>query len=111
MHPDVSRRLTHVVAAIDAIESFIVGVDHHTYATSLLLRSAVERQFEIIGEALNIASRLDHTLEDAIPELQDAIGLRHRIIHGYEVVDDHIIWVAATRDLPALRAQIVAVLG
>ncbi len=111
MNPEVRVRLGHVLQAIDAIEEFVAGLGFNQYLTSLIHRSAVERQFEIIGEALNTASRLDPRLENEIGDLRDIINLRHRVIHGYEVVDDSVIWATVQTNLPALREQVLAVLG
>ncbi|CAA9586505.1 MAG: Protein of unknown function DUF86, BT0167 group [uncultured Thermomicrobiales bacterium] len=105
MSPEVVERLGHALDSIDAIAGFIDRVDVLAYTDSRLHRRAVEREFEIIGEALSIAARLDQTLEGRIPDLRNAIKLRHRVIHGYETVDDTIVWTAAKEDLPRLRAQ------
>ena len=56
-----------------------------------MLRSAVERQFEIIGEALNQAEIEQPDLTMLIPDLRRIVGLRNRIIHGYDSVDDQLL--------------------
>ena len=71
-----------------------------------MLKSAVERQFEIIGEALNQLSRVDPELAASIPDLGRLVAFRNILIHGYAVVDDEIVWGAATNRLPALVAAI-----
>ncbi|MDQ3512312.1 MAG: DUF86 domain-containing protein [Chloroflexota bacterium] len=111
MSPEVVERLGHALESIDAIAGFLDRVDVLAYANSRIHRRAVEREFEIIGEALSIAARLDKSLEGRIPDLRNAINLRHRVIHGYETVDDAVVWTAAKDDLPRLRAQITEVLA
>ncbi|MBI3852538.1 MAG: DUF86 domain-containing protein [Verrucomicrobia bacterium] len=73
-----------------------------------MVRSAVERQFEIIGEALGKAGAADSSLAERIPELPRIVGLRHRLIHGYDTVDDEIIWDIVQSKIPPLAQQLEA---
>jgi uncharacterized protein with HEPN domain len=57
-------------------------------------QAALERKFEILGEALNRAEQSDPELADHLPELRRIIGMRNRIIHGYDAVDEEILWDA-----------------
>lgn len=111
MQPEVAERLGHVVESIDAIDAFVADITLEQYLASRMHRRAVEREFEIIGEALNIAARLDPTLTDHIAALRSIIGLRNRVIHGYETVDDTVLWATAHTNLPELRQQVLALLG
>jgi uncharacterized protein with HEPN domain len=72
------------------------------------LRSAVERQFEIVGEALNQTAMRDERPEQEISELRQVVGLRNRLIHGYDSVDDEIVWDAVQTKLPTLRIRVTA---
>lgn len=65
-----------------------------------MLRSAVERQFEIIGEALNQLSKVDAQLAMLIPDLGRIVAFRNILIHGYATVDDALVWQALTEDSP-----------
>ena len=105
------KRLHDALAACRAIASFTEGLDFSAYEASLLVRSAVERQLEIVGEALNIASDQDATLAERVPELRRIVGLRNRIIHGYDTVDDEIIWDIVQTKLAVLEAQLASLLG
>ena len=71
-----------------------------------MLRSAVERQFEIVGEALNSAVRADESVANSVPDIHLMIGLRNRIIHGYEKIDNQIIWTVAIEEVPTLIPQL-----
>ena len=73
------------------------------FRTDLLLRSAVERQFQIIGEALNQLARSHPGLAGQIPDLPRIIAFRNILVHGYAVVDDQIVWQAVQEHLPRLR--------
>lgn len=57
-------------------------MDLESYTASSVTRSAVERQLEIVGEALNKAAMRDDSLEQDLPELRQVVGLRNRSIHG-----------------------------
>jgi uncharacterized protein with HEPN domain len=57
-----------------------------------MLRRAVEREFEIIGEALNQLNKIDQNLPVSNKSL--IVGMRNRVIHGYDKVDDEIVWGA-----------------
>jgi uncharacterized protein with HEPN domain len=69
-------------------------------------RSAVERQFEILGEALAQLARLDATLAAKIPDLSEIVAFRNVLIHGYALIDRARVWRAVQDDLPALRAAL-----
>ena len=68
-----------------------------------MLRSAVERQFEIIGEALNQLSKVDPEVASRIPELRRIVAFRNILIHGYATVDDALVWQALVDKLPGLQ--------
>lgn len=86
------KLLTDAINACTAAEGFVAGLTFGQYESNLLLRSAVERQLEILGEALHRALKLEPELERDIPNVHRAIAVRNRIVHGYDVVDDEIVW-------------------
>lgn len=110
MNPRSIKRLEDATAACTRIGDFTQGHSLEQFLRSDLLRSAVERQLEIIGEALGIASREDPSVEDLIPELPRIVALRNRIIHGYDSVDPELVWDLAKTKAPALLAQLETVL-
>jgi uncharacterized protein with HEPN domain len=68
-----------------------------------MLRSAVERQFEIIGEVLNQLSKVDPGAAARIPELGRIVAFRNILIHGYAAVDDDLVWQVLVDKLPGLQ--------
>ncbi len=70
------------------------------YEQNLMLRSAAERQFEIIGEALHQAEADDPEVTEKLPELRRIVGMRNRIIHGYDSVDDELLWQTIQHNIP-----------
>ena len=75
-----------------------------------MLRAAVERQFEIIGEALLQLEKTAPDLARELPELSQAIAFRNILIHGYATIDDRTVWRAVQEGLPALRARLAELL-
>ena len=103
MQSDPRGYLWDIRDAADAINDFIKDVSLETYATSPLIHSAVERKFEIIGEALNQLSKVDPAFAGRIPEIERIIAFRNLLIHGYAVVDHGRVWDIAKKSLPELR--------
>lgn len=102
MRRDPRACLWNVRDAADAITSFTLGRS---------LRFAVERQFEIIGEALNQLRRVAPALAARIPELDRIIGFRNVLIHGYDDIDSAGVWRVVETDLPPLRDRVSGLLA
>ena len=75
-----------------------------------MLRSAVERQFEIVGEAMNHAEMEEPELSTLIPDLRRIVGMRNRIIHGYDSVDDELLWQTVQGYVPPLAERLAQLL-
>lgn len=88
----------------EAVASFTAAKTFTDYENDLLLRSAVERQLEILGEAFSRLDRLSPEYRGKYPALAQIIGMRNRIIHGYDSVDDAIVWDAVQNHLPPLMS-------
>lgn len=111
MARDPRALLADVLDAARAIERFRRGLDLDGFRTDELVRSGVERKLEVVGEALNRLSREDPELAAQIPDIARVIGFRNVLAHGYEIVDDEVVWDAITTDLPALTAMVEALLA
>jgi uncharacterized protein with HEPN domain len=106
-----SLKLLHdAVAAIEAAQLFMGHSSYTDYAANHQLRSAVERQLEILGEACAQLDKLNTGWREKIADLGLAIGLRNRIIHGYDEVDDAMVFETVQRDLPGLHRSILGYL-
>ena len=110
MRRDARAFLNDILDAADAIVGFLKGVDQADYADSDLLRSAVERKFEIIGEALNQLARLNPDLVAGVTDWRDIVAFRNILAHGYATIDQSLVWRAQEESLPILRAQAAALL-
>ena len=93
--------LLDMIEAAEAIGRFLNGKTFAQYQTDLLLRSAVERQLEVLGEA---ARRVSQHTRDRTPGIvwEKIIRTRHRISHDYDTLDHTIVWRIATEHVPAL---------
>lgn len=70
-----------------------------------MLRSAIERQFEIIGEALGQMVRSDPALAGRITECRRIIAFRNMLIHAYAQIDDQIVWDVLERKRPIVQRE------
>lgn len=100
------KLLVDALGAIGSAQEFVAGCSMAEYSADKMRRSAVERQLEILGEACSRLARLEPALIDSVVNLKLAIDLRNRIIHGYDSVDDEIVYLTVTDDLDALRADL-----
>ncbi len=74
------------------------------YESDVYLRSAVERQFIIIGEALNRLLKLEPQI--ALSDIRPIIAFRNVLVHGYDVISNPRVWDALDRNLPTLMAEV-----
>ena len=111
MQAEVAKRLIDALGATRRIQAFTAGQTFADFSSSELVRSAVERQFGIVGEALGKATAVDPSLELRNPELRKIVGLRNRLIHGYDGVDDEIVWDIVQSKLIPLAADLEVLLN
>jgi uncharacterized protein with HEPN domain len=110
MQRDARSWLWDAKNAAEAIQSFAAGLDADSYAASELVHSAVERKFEIIGEALNQLSKAEPALAGRIPELAQVVAFRNQLIHGYATVDHDRVWRVIITSLPTMQSTLAALL-
>ncbi|MDD9893855.1 MAG: DUF86 domain-containing protein [Gammaproteobacteria bacterium] len=102
MHPDAKALIWDALNAASHIDEFIHDLDFDAYAADAKTRSAVERQFEIIGEALNQLSKIAPEVAEKVPDLPNIVGFRNVLIHGYASIDDSEVWRVAQESLQPL---------
>ena len=111
MERDINTHLYDVMQSCQRIQTFTQGLDFQTYTSDDLIRSAVERQFIIIGEALNRIKRLDLTVYDRIRYADQIVGFRNILVHGYDVISDQLVWQVVQSHLPELAEDCQGLLG
>ncbi len=108
--PEICKYLFDVRQACRRLVEFTRGKSIEDYRGDALLRSGVERQFEIAGEAL---ARLRKVAPDVVARITDharIIAFRNVLIHGYAEVDDDVVWGILHANLPVLHRQVDALL-
>jgi uncharacterized protein with HEPN domain len=111
MHADARKLLWDAQRAAERIARFTAGKTFGDYQADDMLRSAVERQFEVIGEALNHLARVDPATAAGIPAHARIIAFRNVLIHGYASVDDRLVWGVVEGNLGPLRDRLAALLA
>ena len=110
MPPDSRKYLWDALRAAGFLNQFAANKTFSEYQDDVLLRSAVERQYEIVGESLNQLARVDAALAKGIPDLARIVAFRNILIHGYADIDDAIVWEVLTTKLPLLESALRALL-
>jgi uncharacterized protein with HEPN domain len=100
------KLLYDIKLSLDDIESYFEteSKTFENYQKNSLLKRAIERNLEIIGEAMNRILKEDPDFP--IDNARRIIGLRNQIIHGYDSVSDENIWAIISLHLPKLKAEI-----
>ncbi|MEQ8925583.1 MAG: DUF86 domain-containing protein [Fulvivirga sp.] len=110
MSEEIKKYLFDILTSIQSIEDFFQGnYDFTNYLKNKMLRRAVEREFEIIGEAMNRIDKKDSS--QFFSSKKQIIGMRNRVIHGYDGIDNEIIWGAIIKHLPILKLEVKKYLG
>ncbi len=109
MKIEIKKFLYDINESIDSIENYLDNKrDYTIYLSDKMLRRAIEREFEIIGEAMNNIDKIDSNI--SISYKYKIINLRNRVIHGYDKVDNEIIWGTIIRYLPILKEEVTNLL-
>ena len=106
MDNEIKVWLFDIYQAIKEIESFFAEkpMQFQDYIADIKTKRAVERDLEIIGEAVNRIVKEDKNFR--IENAQKIIGTRNRIIHGYDTISDDLIWSIVVNHLPKLKNEI-----
>lgn len=108
---EVLKYLFDIRTACDDLTLFTGGKTFQDYAADRMLQSAVERQFEIIGEALSQLLKVDPELGKSITDHRRIVAFRNRLIHGYANVDEETVWAIVEAMLPRLRIELAEVIA
>lgn len=108
MDERILKWLFDVKFSIEEIDSYFLGAekDFFKYRENLMLKRAVERNLEIIGEAVNRILTRDNSYNDKISNARAIVGLRNYVIHAYDSISDENIWSILIYHLPKLKNEI-----
>lgn len=106
MRLETRKYLYDVQRAIALLREFTTGKTFADYEREAMLRAAVERELEIIGEAVAQLARLDQPSAARISEYPRIIAFRNLLIHGYADVDDRLVWDVVETKLPVLSHEV-----
>lgn len=111
MRLETKKYLLDIQQAATLTSEFVSGRTLDDYLASAMLRAAVERQCEIIGEALARLAKIDEPVASRISEHRRIIAVRNILIHGYAELDHRLVWDVATTKVPTLNAEATALLA
>lgn len=106
MQPEAAKFLHDIAVACEQIFEFTNGTTFAEFQDDALRRSAVERQFITIGEALSQAIKVDPSVGVSISHTRQIIGFRNVLVHGYAVVADATVWGVIENQLTTLEEDI-----
>ncbi len=111
MDDTIKTWLYDILSSINEIESYFVDTPKlfEFYQNDLKTKRAVERNIEIIGEAMSRILKEDNHIE--ISNSRKIVDVRNRIIHGYDSVSDDVIWGIVIKNLPILQKEVEVLLG
>ena len=106
MHDEIITLLHDIREAASAILRFVKDRSFDDYTRDELLRSGVERKFEIVGEALNRIKTEQPGILEKIREYRNIVSFRNILAHGYDAIDDRIVWGIINEDLGNLLQDV-----
>ena len=111
MDNNIKTWLFDILSSINEIESYYVDTPKmfEIYQNDLRTKRAVERNIEIIGEAMSRILKEDSGIK--ISNSRKIVDVRNRIIHGYDSVSDDVVWGIVVKNLPVLQKEVEILLG
>ena len=108
---DITAYLCDIIDACDSIASILAGISLEKYVVTREKRSAVEREFIVIGEAVSMLAKFWPDRFRRLSDGRKVIGFRNILTHNYASVDHETVYETALQDVPKLRRECVEILG
>jgi uncharacterized protein with HEPN domain len=108
--PKDNERLLHMIEAIENIFEFIEGKSFEVYKNDKILKFAIIKNLEIVGEAAYLLTKDFKSSHNSV-EWDDIIGMRHILVHGYYQIKDEIVWATIETELTPLKKEILKFLS
>lgn len=110
MESEISKLLRDILTSIDAIDSYLEGKrNFEIYKSNRIIRRAIEREIEIIGEATRNLLKIYPDVP--ITAKRKIVDLRNIVVHAYDSLDDAAMWVIVVNHLPLLKSEVEALLN
>ncbi len=110
MPRDARAYLADIIESCDAIVLALTGLDLDAYKATRLVRSSVEREFIIIGEAASVLAQVAPEIFASITHARRIVDFRNQLTHEYSNVSDVLVWGIAERDVRVLHDECTALL-
>lgn len=110
MRPESRKLLVDILQACEDASSFVADIDQKRFLADRLRQAGIERQLEIMGEALNKLARQNAEVFGSIDQGHKIIGMRNVLAHGYDIVDHRILWSTVQFDVPKLLKEVQVLL-
>ena len=105
MNPEVFKYIGDILDSIDMINSHLTGIKSFSeYESNFMLIDAIERRLAIIGEGLWKLTKLNKAIQ--VTDQKKIIGLRHILVHDYDLIDDATIWKITQNNLDILKEEL-----
>jgi len=106
MQLEAKKYLFDMRRAAALVAEWTAGLSVEEYQQRAMVRAAVEREIQIVGEALARLTKLDPALAEHITDRRRIVAFRNILVHGYADVDDRLVWDVVATKLPTLRAEL-----
>jgi len=110
MTTEARKRLHDIRLAAGALCRFMDGKSVEDFKADEMLQAAVERKLAIIGEAFVHLSEEDAAIAGMFTDLRQIVGMRNRLVHGYDQLDLDVVWDVTLKHVPKLLAQVESIL-
>ena len=111
MRLEIKKYIFDILGAARDIKEYTNGIEYSCFIRNGMVQAAVERKFQIIGEALNRIKSLEESILNGISEHRRIIAFRNIIVHGYDAIDTEIVWDAIENHLPKLEEEVEQLLS
>lgn len=105
MNDEIRKNLQDILDSIAGIDQYIAEKrDFKEFERNRMMRKAIERELEIIGEATSRILKFQPNI--TITNARSIVNMRNKVIHAYDAVNNTIVWAIVTNHLPLLKAEI-----
>jgi uncharacterized protein with HEPN domain len=104
MQREIKKYLSDILNCITNIENFTGATEYSDYLNNMMLQQAIERNLEIIGEAMSCILKIDNDIN--ITDARKMVDTRNKLIHSYDQIRPSIIWNIIINHLPVLKQEV-----